>query len=178
MRPVLGSQVRLERRKWPDAPHYGMTGKVLGEDDSGVWVGARAGSTVVLPNGTETPGQYDVVWCIPRDKWLLAHFWHGHLEVDVYVDICTPAVWNERGVRMVDLDLDVILWNQSKGGHIELVDEDEFEEHSVAFDYPEDLVVGARRAAADILAKVQAKEAPFTREAADPWLMLLCQVTT
>jgi uncharacterized protein len=176
MWPALGSEVRVKRRKWPDAPHYEMTGRVLGEDDYGIWVGARAGSKVVLPNRTEIPGERNAVWCVPRDEWFLVHFWHGHPEVDTYVDICTPAVWSELEVKMVDLDFDVVVWSEARGGHVELVDEDEFEEHSVAFDYPEDLVVNARRAAADVFARVQAREAPFTLAAADRWLRLLGSV--
>ncbi|MFP5254172.1 MAG: DUF402 domain-containing protein, partial [Actinomycetes bacterium] len=45
--------------------------------------------------------------------------------VELYIDICTPAVWNERGARTIDLDLDIVVWAPARGGHVELVDEDE-----------------------------------------------------
>lgn len=170
---VPNSEVWIERRKWPDSPHYGVTGTVLGSDEHGVWVGARPGSTIQMPDGTCRVGERPAVWCVSRDDWFLLHFWHGHPEVDIYVDICTPPVWNARGARMVDLDFDVIVWTPAKGGHTALVDEDEFEEHRVALAYPDDLIANARRAAADVLARVEAAEPPFTLETAAPWLELV-----
>lgn len=170
---MLGSQVWLERRKWPDAPHYGVLGTVLGEDDHGVWVGARPGNTVVDPDGTVRQGTYPMVWCLPRADWCMLHFLSGHPEVDVYIDICTPAVWNDRGARTVDLDFDVIVWKEPRAELVELVDEDEFEEHRVALGYPDDLVAKSRRAAADVLARTRAGHAPFTAAVARPWFEML-----
>lgn len=167
---AVGGQVWLERRKWPDAPHYGVLGTVLGEDAHGVWVGAAPGSVIVMPDGTEREGTYFVVWCLPHDDWFMAHFWRDHPEVGVYIDICTPAVWNERGARVIDLDFDVVVWTDDKrAGLVELVDEDEFEEHRVALGYPEELVSSSRRAAVDILARAQAGDVPFCFSAAEPW---------
>ncbi len=172
-----GRDVWIERRKWPDSPHYGMTGVVLGEDDHGVWVGAHPGSAIVMPDGTERTGERHALWCVPRDDWFLLHLWNGHPEVDLYVDICTPPTWSERGVRMVDLDFDVVVWNAEKGGTVELVDVEEFEEHRVALAYPDDIVESARRAAMDILARVRDLRAPFNPESAAPWLGQLLQAT-
>jgi protein associated with RNAse G/E len=155
----------MERRKWPDSPHYGTTGVVLGEDEHGVWVGAHPGSAIVMPDGTERTGERHALWCVPHDDWFLMHLWHGHPEVDLYVDICTPPTWSERGVRM------------EKGGTVELVDVEEFEEHRMALAYPDDLVEWARRAAMDILARVRDLRAPFNAESAAPWLDQLLQAT-
>jgi len=170
MLPRVGDDVWVERRKWPDSPHYGMTGRVLGEDEFGVWVGALPGSRVLMPDGSERPGERPAVWCLPRTDWFLLHFWQGHPEVDLYVDIATPPVWNERGARMVDLDFDVIVWNAARGGRVELVDVDEFEQHRVTLAYPESLIAEARRAAEDVLARVTAGDAPFCQPSVQPWL--------
>jgi protein associated with RNAse G/E len=144
--------VWIVRRKWPDSPHYEMTGDVLGEDEH---------------------GDLYVVWCLPRDDWFLLHFWHGHPEVEIYVDICTPGQWTDDRVTVIDLDFDVIAWNAAMGGHVELVDEDEFEEHRLSLEYPAELQDNARRAAADVFARAQSRRAPFTLETAQPWLAQL-----
>jgi len=168
--PAIGAVVRVERRKWPDAPHYGTTGTVLGHDDRGVWVGTKAGSTIVLPDGSERRGDRSAIWYVPHDDWYLLHYWHEHPEVLLYVDICTPAVWTERGARTIDLDFDVIVWCEAMGRGIELVDVNEFEEHRVALGYPDALVADARRAAADVLERVRAARPPFDVEHVRPWL--------
>lgn len=173
MAPAVGTEVWLERRKWPDSPHYGVLGRVLGEDSHGVWVGAAPGSPIVDPDGTERRGQHVVVWCVPRDGWFMVHVLRGHPDLAVYIDICTPAVWTDRGARLIDLDFDVVVWNDDRGGHVELVDEDEFEEHRVRLGYPDELVMSSRRAAHDVLARTQAGDAPFTASAASRWLDLV-----
>lgn len=174
MVPAVGETVCLARRKWPDSPHYEVTGRVLGRDEHGTWVGTHPGSTVRMPDGTQRRGERRVVWCVPADAWFLVHFLEDHHDLDVYVDICTPFRWGEGGRgTTVDLDFDVVVWNADKGGHVELVDEDEFEDHRVAYGYPDDLQAAARRAAADVLALVQAGTAPFTTAAAAPWFEVL-----
>lgn len=171
--PALGARVSLERLKWPEAPHYVITGTILGQDEHGTWVGSPAGSPLRLPDGREAVAQQAAVFCVPEDDWFLLHYWHHHPEVDLYVDICTPPVWVGHSARMVDLDLDVVRWNQTKGGSVEVVDEDEFEEHRVALEYPDDLVVAARLAATDVLGRVEAEKLPFRTDLARQWLQRL-----
>lgn len=176
MTPAGDSEVWIERRKYPDSPHYGVIGTVLGEDDHGVWVGANPGSTVVMPDGTERIGERTVLWCVPRDDWFLLHVLADHPEVELYIDICTPAVWSERGARTIDLDLDIVVWTPARGGQIELVDEDEFAEHQVTLGYPESLIAQARAAADDVLARVQVGAGPFSLDAAQPWFDRLAAI--
>jgi protein associated with RNAse G/E len=177
VRPPVGARLWVERCKWPDAPHYGAEGVVLGEDDHGVWVGAEAGHTVHRGPDELFVGPYAVVWCVPRDDWFMAHFLVGHPRLDIYVDVITPAVWNERGARMVDLDFDVVVWrDDARMGVVELVDADEFEQHRVELAYPDELVADARRAAGDVFARVQARTGPFSGTAAAPWLAALADI--
>jgi protein associated with RNAse G/E len=163
--------VWLERRKWPDSPHYSSQGYVLGADGVGVWLGTRPGNEVYRGDKVSHVGAHAVVWCVPHDDWFLAHFLLGHPEVDIYVDVAAPATWSDRGARMVDLDFDVIVWND--GRPVELVDEDEFEQHRIELAYPPQLVDDARRAASDIFRRVRAVEPPFDQESLAPWRDML-----
>jgi hypothetical protein len=177
MTPAEGSEIWIERRKYPDSPHYGVVGTVLGEDENGVWVGARPGSRLVLPDGTERAGERTIVWCVPRDDWFLLHVLADHPEVEQYIDISTPAIWNDRGARTIDLDLDIVVWTPARGGRIELVDEDEFAEHQVTLGYPDALIAQAKAAADEVLARVQAGAGPFSLAAAQPWFDRLAATT-
>ena len=171
MTPTPGTTVWIERRKWKDTPHYGAQAVFLGEDEHGRWAGTLPGNRCYKANGPEWIGTYPTVWCLPRDGWFLAHHLVGHAEVDIYIDIAAPAVWSDRGATLVDLDLDVLVWND--GRPVELVDEDEFELHRVELAYPDEIVAAARAAAAEILEQATAGDPPFDRATAAPWLRAL-----
>jgi protein associated with RNAse G/E len=167
MMPGVGERVWIQRRKWKDSPHYGSEGRFLGEDDHGLWVGAMPGNRMYKGTGPLRSGSYPVVWCLPRDGWFLAHYLVGHPDLDIYIDIAAPAVWSDRSVKVVDLDFDVIVWND--GRPVELVDEDEFEAHHAQLRYPEELVSAARAAARHVLEQATAGEAPFNMDVVAPW---------
>ena len=171
-----GTEVWATRRKYPDGPHYEVLATVLGEDEHGTWIGALPGARVILPDRTERATEFPVVSCVPADDWYIAHFWFGHPEVDRYIDICTPARWTDGRVIVIDVDFDVVGMTAAMGGGVELVDEDEFEQHRVELNYPDDLQANARRAAADVLARVQRGDAPFSVACATPWLGVLRQL--
>ncbi|MGI8793737.1 MAG: DUF402 domain-containing protein [Acidimicrobiales bacterium] len=173
MARAVGSEVWLERRKYPDSAHYGVQARFLGEDEHGLWAGAAPGHLVTKGEADSFRGQQTVVWCVPRDGWFLAHYLVGHPELEIYIDIAAPAVWNDRGAKLIDLDLDVIVWTQADGRGVELVDEDEFEQHRVELAYPQELIDGAIRAGAEVLAQATAGAAPFTVATAQPWVEAL-----
>jgi protein associated with RNAse G/E len=157
-------RVWVERTKWGGIPHYGSNGWLLGEDEVGRWVGLPRDRDVMRGEEVLFRAQHAAVLFVPHDDWYMVHWLDGH-EIEVYVDIVTPPTWDERGATMVDLDFDVIV----AGGEVTLVDSDEFEEHRVTLGYPDDLVADARRAAADVLARVERAEHPFTLAAGAPW---------
>jgi hypothetical protein len=106
----------------------------------------------------------DGVGFIPNDEWWMAWFPDGG-EFDLYVDIITPPRWEPDQVTVIDLDLDVIRY---RDGRIELADEDEFEEHRVAFEYPAPVIEGALRSAREVMQMVGRGGSPFD-ESADLW---------
>jgi protein associated with RNAse G/E len=65
--------------------------------------------------------------------------WVPHMH---YVNIATPAEWDDRTVSAVDLDLDII--RRARNGEIIIDDEEEFERHIDLFGYPKKLVSRCR----------------------------------
>ena len=134
--------VRVECRKWPDAPHWEFDGVRLGVDGHGTWIGITRGTLLASPVRAFHAAA-DHVTLVPHDAWWLATFYGDdpRRPFDTYVDIATPAVWHgEDLVRAVDLDLDVI---QGTTGRIWVDDEDEFAAHRSRLGYPEER--GGRR---------------------------------
>ncbi len=76
-----------------------------------------------------------------------------------YVNIATPATWDDGTLRFIDLDLDVIWYADS--GAVILDDEDEFELHQVRFSYPSDLIAQVQRAADDVRDLIARSAYPF-----------------
>lgn len=164
----MANPIHVDQRKWPDREHYQFEMNLLGRDQYGTWVHTPPGTLV--RRGDDDPFRFahGVISVVPDDEWWVASFYRGHAEIDLYVDIGTPPVWHGARLTYVDLDLDVI---RLLDGTVEIIDEDEFEENRVVYDYPDELAVGAREAAERAVRLVTEQAEPFVA-AADRWFEL------
>lgn len=162
------ARVRWDGRKWPDRLHWQFTMRRLGEDEHGTWLVVPAGT--VVRRGHEAPRVLDdgFVSLVPPERWWEAEFYAAHSRHEVYVNIGTPCEWHPGRIRQVDLDLDVI---RTFDGTVEVIDEEEFDENRERFAYPAELVVGARRAAAEVARQLSQGIEPFGA-AAQRWMGL------
>ena len=169
----MDEPIWIERRKWPDRPHYRWQMQLLGEDEHGTWLSMPSNALAFKGDvtfETRTDGlrlvPRDAPWCAwfttragsplpPEQTWRL------------YVDIIDGAVHHDDGsITMVDLDLDVV---QFLDGRVELLDEDEFAEHQVLYSYPAEIVELAVAASQSVLDAVRRNEPPFDGAAAATW---------
>jgi hypothetical protein len=142
--------------KWSGSPHrsVGLVGLEVTED--GMWGAIRAGSPVDDPTGQMTQFLCDAVVFFPTGRWWSA-VWLTGMPTDLYVDICTPAHRHNNEVVTVDLDLDVV----SVYGQVQILDRDEFEEHSARWHYPPHVVTNAEAAASYVALAIVDKQFPF-----------------
>jgi protein associated with RNAse G/E len=77
----------------------------------------------------------------------------------LYVNIATPATWDDSVVRFVDLDLDVPWRASSPAPHVE--DRDEFDLHRVTMNYSEDLAQTCLAAVDTVLELFAQRRKPF-----------------
>jgi uncharacterized protein len=133
--------VRVDFRKYDGSQHRGYPALRLGEDDYGVWLGVPRSAF----EGAEFKYEEPYVLLVPRDAWWTAMFNSPPRRTEVYCDITTPATWYDGRVQLIDLDLDVRRRRES--GAVELLDEDEFAEHTVRFGYPPEVTDNAWSAA-------------------------------
>lgn len=154
----MADEVLVDFRKWGGGEHWAFRLERLGEDEHGVWLGGRPGNvTVRSPRGAHEFKTHHLM-LIPRGTWWVASFNEPPTRSAIYVDVTTPPVWDGDVVTMTDLDLDVIL---GRDGAAFLEDEDEFEEHRIAFGYPDDVVTTARATADAVLDAIGARAEPF-----------------
>jgi uncharacterized protein len=90
----------------------------------------------------------------------LSVLWHADWRPRMhYVNIATPATWDDGTLRFIDLDIDVI-W-QADSGMVILDDEDEFELHQVRFGYPSDLIAQVQRSTRQVCELMAQSAYPF-----------------
>ena len=161
MDPVI-----IQYFKHPDQLHWRHETVRLGEDEHGTWMGARRGATLQRGHEPEMGAPWAFVQLITPGQWwtLIAN---EPSRIRFYVDIVTPPVWQTDGlVTMTDLDLDVV---QQTDGSIYIDDEDEFADHRIRFEYPDEWVIRATSTAAEIEERLRRGEEPFL-SVADQWL--------
>lgn len=157
--------IHLRSLKYDGSLNYVWPARVLWQDDTGFIWHTPAGTPFTRP---------EKVVAVPWD-WV-GRVWYGRwymvdaslMPVGIsgapgvldhyYCNIGSPGQWEDGEYRYVDLDLDVMVYPD---GRHALLDEDEFALHQVRFGYPESAIMGARRAAQDVLALAQAGAAPF-----------------
>ncbi|MER6944783.1 DUF402 domain-containing protein [Nonomuraea sp. NPDC000554] len=152
------SDVKIVFRKYGGALHWNHAGRILGEDEHGVWVAVAAGT--LARKGAEPPIAWDFPssMLFPRDAWWTASFNGPQHRAAIYIDVTTVPEWREGEVTMVDLDLDVI---KMRDGRLILDDEDEFVEHQVSLGYPAEVIERAEETARWLLRAVEERQGPF-----------------
>jgi uncharacterized protein len=162
-RAEVGRKVRVAFTKYDGSRHWQHPMHYLGADGHGVWLGAPAGTSV--RRGDEPPIVVEppFVQLIPDEQWWSATFNGEPADFEVYCDIGTPPRWVHPGeVTMADLDLDVIRLRLD--GRVLILDEDEFAEHQVRYQYPAEVISQAERAAAWLVEVISAGAEPFATE--------------
>lgn len=177
-----GEPVRVAFTKWGGRPHWEYDARLLGTDEHGTWLGARAGTRLRRP-GVAIDAPQHFVTLVPDAGGHVATFYDelrdqvtedGWGMVEVYVDITTPPVWDGSTVRAVDLDLDVV---RSRVGRTWVDDEDEFAEHRHRYGYPDDVVRAASASCDAVLSAVAARSGPYDGRCALAWISRLCDQT-
>lgn len=169
-----GSAVRCRMTKWGDRPHWRFDGVALGSDEHGTWLGFPKGTHHARP-GFSFVSEVDSVTLLAPDVWALPTFHAPGIWCDLYVDIATPASADGFVMTSVDLDLDVIRVTEAFDssqhpatagrplavGDVFVDDEDEFEQHQLAYGYPTEVIAAARRSCEETVAAVRAGTGPY-----------------
>ncbi|MEU4427418.1 DUF402 domain-containing protein [Actinoplanes sp. NPDC024001] len=154
--------VELMLRKYDGRPHRRVTGRLLGTDEYGTWIGTPRGSVVRYSYGWRRVEftREDSVRLLPHDGWWMAMFLAEPNRKDVYCDVTTPAQRTAPGqFTVIDLDLDLIRYRADH--RVVIDDEDEFAEHRHRFGYPDEVVTRATGAVAELRDALAGNHEPF-----------------
>lgn len=155
------NEVQVVVRKFDGSPHRHISMIRLGEDEYGIWLGARIGT--ICSDGSRIAlyaTEERRVMLFPHDAWWTALFQAAPARLDVYCDITTPAEWTHPGeVTTVDLDLDVC--RTRADGSVFVDDEDEFALHQIRYGYPPDVIARAEATSGWLSAALREPAEPF-----------------
>ncbi|MBR7831284.1 DUF402 domain-containing protein [Actinospica sp. MGRD01-02] len=170
----MSELIRLTYRKYDGSLHWHGAMRRLGEDEHGLWLGW--GRNMLMTRGSGPTVTFDQahVQLVRRADWWCGAFHAAPRPTAIYCDITTVAEWTAPDeITMVDLDLDVLRFRDGRAPAI--VDEDEFLEHQVWYEYPPEVIENARSTADALLVAIQRDNEPF-RSAYQRWLSLVADV--
>lgn len=104
--------------------------------------------------------EWDAAIYLFEDRWYNVERSVRDGRVLFYTNIASPVRFTGREFHYVDYDFDVWWWSD---GEPELLDEDEFLDHSAAMSYPAGVIQAARAAVDEVLGLIKARAFPFDR---------------
>ncbi|MGW0806890.1 DUF402 domain-containing protein [Nonomuraea sp. NPDC002799] len=92
------TDVRIVYRKYGGALHWNHTGRLLGEDEHGVWVEIPGGTVARKGDGPPVTWPTSAIMLFPRNAWWTASFNSPPDRSEIYVDVTTIPIWTEHEV--------------------------------------------------------------------------------
>lgn len=154
--------VSVQEYKYGGRRHYSYPVRLIEERPDVVIVHGPYGRPLTHP------GRGLVDWPVPNES-IEFHFTTRPYSVSAgwnadgsflhyYCNITTPAALSDDVLSSIDLDLDLIVWEDLS---YRVEDEDEFEAHRREWGYPEELVQLAREGLAELIRLVEERRFPF-----------------
>lgn len=151
--------MQIHSTKYDGSLHYRYEVSVISSDHDLLMVYCRPGTQIQSYRGSLLAGRHSLgLYWLDRPYNLTINWtstWNPHSH---YINVATPARWDDGVLRFVDLDLDVI-WKTD--GTVILDDEDEFEWHRERFGYPPDLVADSWRSRDEVVRLIERSVHPF-----------------
>jgi protein associated with RNAse G/E len=146
--------------KYDGSLHYRYMASVVHQEQGQLMLYQSPGMPIDCYRGQLTTQYHSLGVFWPNRFYNLEVVWHPDWRPhEHYVNIATPASWDDGTLRFVDLDLDVI-W-RADSGEVILDDEDEFELHQARFGYPRDLIEQARHNGEEVRRLMTCHTYPF-----------------
>jgi protein associated with RNAse G/E len=160
-RAAPGARVLLRATKYDGTAHWIQPFSVIADDGVLITAQYRARTPIYTSRG-EFRSPYDSHVYFWRDRWynVFRLSKPGCSLALWYCNVTTPPTFDGCQIGYVDLDLDVSV---RPNGCIQLLDEDEFDEHQRKYGYPQDVIRNAEAAAIEVAALARRKAFPFNQ---------------
>ncbi|MEK3808128.1 DUF402 domain-containing protein [Bacillus sp. FSL H8-0547] len=156
----MGPIITISALKYPNTIHYEWQGELLKTTSEYVLVLCKAGRTLTHhTKGTtfKIPNESLEFFSL-KDGFTVAMEVENREVISYYCNISMPSVFNDNRLSFIDLDLDLV---KRLNDDWEVLDEDEFEINSSAYNYPPDLKDYAIQSLEELKGKIKREEFPF-----------------
>ncbi len=151
--------IEVHSTKYDQSLHYRYPMRVVRADSNQIMTYVPPGVAVISYRGEMRTTRHTLALFWADRPYNLHVNWRADWTPQShYVNVATPATWDDGIVRFVDLDLDVI-WRQD--GTLILDDEDEFELHRERFGYTPELIAEAWRSRDEVCMLIDQRIYPF-----------------
>ena len=157
---MMNNSMTIKALKYPNIPHYEWKGELLDKTDEYVIIKCNPGREIIH----HSKGQVFTINHTTIEMFSLKEWYTVAMDIEenkiisYYCNIAKPSILKDNELSFVDLDLDVV---KMKDQDWEVVDQDEFIENSVKYQYPQELKEKAIQALKQLQDKINNKEFPF-----------------
>lgn len=169
MLPKIGTQVYIQSYKHDGSLHRTWSKGLVVEADERQYVVVTNKTWVIEADGRKWYTREPAICFFYTDRWYNVISMMRKNGVYYYCNLASPSLYDGEAIKNIDYDLDVKLY--PNGGY-DILDQDEFEEHSMQMGYGPD-VIDVVEGSLDLLLKViDAHEAPFNSREIDKYFQL------
>ncbi|MDR2369033.1 MAG: DUF402 domain-containing protein [Mycoplasmataceae bacterium] len=135
--------------------------EVIKETDTYICVDLK--NTHVITTNDESKRFFHSRLTRPTIWFFFKHEWYNMIvskkdrKFYYYINIASPFLWEDETIKYIDFDLDYRV-PDAKSNRINLLDQDEFEEHILKYQYPPKLVAKIKKIQQEVLQKFKQKE--------------------
>jgi protein associated with RNAse G/E len=159
----LSSPIKVISKKYDGTLRETYTGRLLEQVGPMIRLQVSAGTPIYRGADRPAVSADNGIEVYFTDRWYnVWHFpEHGINKYLWYSNIAMPARFDGTTVQWIDLDIDVCC---HLDGSIQTLDYDEFQEHRLKMDYPNDLVKRTPAAHDDVMQLAETDAFPFDRK--------------
>jgi hypothetical protein len=152
--------IKIKTYKNPHKLHYEWEGKLIEETEDYIMVTCLPGRELnhYTKNKVFNIQNHSIEIFMKKEWFTVAASVEGGKIVSYYCNIAKPSTFDGEIVEFVDLDLDYV---KRKYEDWKTVDEDEFQENQLLYEYGEELVKQTKKALEILKEKVDKKLFPF-----------------
>lgn len=154
----VGEQVYIQSFKHDGSLHRTWAKGTILEEREDCLVLVTYKSMVTESNGRTWQTREPAICFFYPDRWYNVISMIRKQGITYYCNIATPYLYDGEAIKNIDYDLDLKVY---PNGTYDVLDEDEFQSHALAMNYPQEIVDISRSSLSQLIKAVDRKEFPF-----------------
>ena len=160
MLPEVGSQVYIQSYKHDGSLHRTWAKGFVIEANNDRVIAVTNKTWVTESDGRRWFTREPAICFFYPDHWYNVISMIRKTGIYYYCNLASPSLYDGEAIKNIDYDLDVKLFPD---GRMEILDEDEYEEHGMQMGYSEPLKHAVEKEMDDLIGRIKRKESPFDK---------------